>query len=114
MENANPFGKFLTFLSQNGYEPSVKLEEAVARLTDTIDLQTQHNKQVEQKLSNLQNFMNQPKQFNSGGYAAQPEYNRGLVPASNPLYQPSLSVRHQIINQQSDEPTLEHWMQLDH
>lgn len=88
MENANPFGKFLTASSQSGYEPSVKLEEAVARLTDTINLQTQHNKQVEQKLSNLQNFMNQPKPFNSGGYAAQSGYNRGLVPASNPLYQP--------------------------
>ena len=38
MENANLFGKFLTSSNQNGYEPSVKLEEAVACLSDTINL----------------------------------------------------------------------------
>ena len=76
MENANPFGKFLTSSNLNGCEPSVKLKEAVTHLTDTINLQTQHNKQVEQKLWNLQNFMNQLKQFNSGGYAVQPGYCR--------------------------------------
>ena len=92
LENANPFGRFLTSQNKSGYETSIKLEEAVARLTDSITLQSQYNKQVDQKLSSLQSFMNQPRQYNnSGGYAAQPGYNRGLVQASGPLYQPQHS-----------------------
>ena len=60
-ESANPFGKFLATQSQSGYESSVKLEKAVARLADSINLQSQYIKQVDQKLLNLQSFMNQPR-----------------------------------------------------
>jgi hypothetical protein len=68
LEQANPFGKFLAFAPVQNTS-SVKLEEAVARLTDSINLQTQYNKQVEQKLTGLQNFMNQPRAQSSNSYS---------------------------------------------
>jgi hypothetical protein len=61
----------------------VKLEQAVARLTDTITLQTQHSKQVDQRLANLQTFMSQPRPAPGAGFAGPSSYNRGYVPASN-------------------------------
>lgn len=67
LEQANPFGKFLGFSQTNG-SSSVKLEEVVAKLTDSINLQTQYNKQVEQKLTSLQSFMTQPKSQGNGSY----------------------------------------------
>jgi len=47
LENANPFGKFLWTGATHVPESNVKLEQAVARLTDSINLQTQYNKQVD-------------------------------------------------------------------
>jgi len=40
---------------------TAKLEEAVARLMDSIDVQVQHSKAVDQRLHTMQSFMNQPK-----------------------------------------------------
>jgi hypothetical protein len=76
LEYANPFGKYLGTFSDVTSEASIKLEEAVARLKDTINLQTQHNKQIDQRLATMQSFMNQPR-----AQAAQPGFNRGLVPS---------------------------------
>ena len=80
LENANPFGKFLWSTTESGSETNVKLEEAVARLTDSINLQTQYNRQVDKRLANLQSFMAQPRTEN---FAASSGYNRGLAPAQN-------------------------------
>jgi hypothetical protein len=86
MEGANPFGKFL-WTSENGSSSSsVKLEEAVARLTDSINLQSQYNRQVDQKLTNLQNSVAQPRQLPMTGYAGQTGYNRGYNTASNHVH----------------------------
>lgn len=82
LENANPFGKFLWSGAANIPEANVKLEEAVARLADSVNLQTQYNKQLEQKLTSLQSVMNQPRQQPVGGFAAQMGYGRGLMPTS--------------------------------
>jgi hypothetical protein len=82
LEYANPFGKFLSTGGVKVPETNLKLEEAVARLTDSITLQTQYNKQVDQKLANLQSFMNQPRQLPSERYQAQSGYGRGLTPSS--------------------------------
>jgi hypothetical protein len=79
MENANPFGKFLWTSEGSSAGSSVKLEEAVARLTDTINLQTQHNKQVDQRLASLQTFLSQPRQQQGPSYGGQSGYNRGFV-----------------------------------
>jgi len=78
LEYANPFGKYLEVATGGTSDTNVKLEEAVARLTDTINLQVQHNKQVDQRLANMQSFMNQPRLP-----AAQPGFNRGLTPPQN-------------------------------
>jgi len=78
LENANPFGKYLHGVSGGMTETSVKLEEAVARLSDSINLQTQYNKQVDQRLANMQSFMNQPRLP-----MTQSGYNRGLAPTNN-------------------------------
>jgi hypothetical protein len=82
MESANPFGKFLWTSAGSGSESSVKLEVAVVRLTDTINIQSQYNRQVDQRLANLQTFMNQPRPTPTGGYSAQTGYGRGLAPSS--------------------------------
>ena len=62
LEHANPFGKYLGVVSGQNSEVSVKLEEAVARLTDTIHLQVQHNKSVDQRLASMQSYMSTPAQ----------------------------------------------------
>ena len=74
LEHANPFGKYLYGVPSQS-NTSVKLEEAVARLEDSINVQIQHSKQVDQHLVNMQSFMNQPRP-----QTAQTGYNRGLVP----------------------------------
>ena len=76
LEYGNPFGKYLGTTSVTGSDVSVKLEEAVAKLKDTINLQVQHNKQVDQRLASMQSFMSQPRPP-----VAQPGYNRGLEPS---------------------------------
>jgi hypothetical protein len=62
LEQANPFGRFLAVSAEKTTPVTAKLEEAVARLTDSINLQVQHSKAVDQRLHTLQNFMNQPRQ----------------------------------------------------
>ena len=86
LESTNPFGKFLWSSESRAVDSSVKLEEAVARLTDTINIQTQHNKQVDQRLTNLQSFLTQPRPQPTSGYAGQTGYNRGYAPASNHVH----------------------------
>lgn len=81
MEHTNPFGEFLWMSEGSNSDSSVKLEEAVACLTDMINLQTQHNKQVDQRLASLQTFLSQPKQQPPSGYGGQSSYNRGYTPA---------------------------------
>lgn len=89
LEQTNPFGKFLT-VSPNHDASSMKLEEAVARLTDSINLQAKYNQQVDQKLAGLQSFMNQPRvqqssnNFGSMNQGSAP-YSRGLPPVQNPV-----------------------------
>lgn len=77
LEYGNPFGKYLGTTSDPTSGVSVKLEEAVAQLQDSISLQVKYSKQFDQRLANMQSFMNQPRQ----PAAAQPGFNRGLVPA---------------------------------
>jgi len=85
MESTNPFGKFLWTAESSSTGTSVKLEEAVARLTDSINLQSQYNKQVDQRLANLQISLAQPRQAPSQGFAG-PSYNRGYPQASNHVH----------------------------
>ena len=82
LEHANPFSKYLHGVPGTAAETNVKLEEAVARLTDTINLQVQHNKQVDQRLANMQSYMNQPR-LPAAMPAAQQGFNRGLAPPQN-------------------------------
>jgi hypothetical protein len=78
LENANPFGKFLWTTAGTSSDSKVKLEEVVAKLTDSINLQAQYTKQVDQKLTSLQNSIVQPKQ----NFAAAPGYARNLMPVT--------------------------------
>ena len=85
MEQANPFGKFITSGVGPSTESHVRLEEAIVRLSDTLDIQAQSNKRIEQRLSNLQSFVNQPRpaQNGYGLPAAQTGFGRALLPPSN-------------------------------
>ena len=85
LEQANPFGKFLLGTPVVKGENSVKLEEAVARLTDSLDLQVKHYKQVDQKLTSLQNFVNQPRYPQQSSYEVRgpSNYNRGNTYTTN-------------------------------
>ena len=58
------------------------------RLTDTINLQVQHSKQVDQRLATMQSYMNQPRPSAPVSNAAQPPMNRGIPPQNhvNPTY----------------------------
>jgi len=85
MESANPFGKFLWTAESSNTGSSVKLEEAVARLTDSINLQSQYNKQVDQRLANLQISLTQPRPAPVSGFAGA-GYNRGYPQASNHVH----------------------------
>ena len=91
MESANPFGRFLWANPSGPSESSVKLEEAVARLTDSISLQAKQNQLMDQKLSSLQSFMSQPRPIptgvpQNGAYASRPGWERGLAPTSNHVH----------------------------
>ena len=88
LEQANPFGKFLMVSSGSQASSGVKLEEAVARLTDTITLQTQYNKQMDQKLASLQSFMSQSRSMQNQGFGMnnQTTYNRSQPQASGAGY----------------------------
>jgi hypothetical protein len=72
LEHANPFGKYLYGAPVQGTGSNVKLEEVVARLEDSINLQVQHSKHMDQQMANMQSFVNQPRP-----QAAQNGYNRG-------------------------------------
>jgi len=87
LEQANPFGKFLLGAQSGQSVSNVKLEEAVARLTDSINLQTQYNKQMDQRMSNLQNVMSQNRQVQSQGYGVnnQSAVNRTQGPVPNAI-----------------------------
>lgn len=64
-EANHPFSKYLGRATADRSSSTVKLEEVVAKLADSINLQTQYNKQVDLKLTNLQNYLNQPRQSGS-------------------------------------------------
>jgi hypothetical protein len=85
LEQANPFGKFLLGAQSSQSVSSVKLEEAVARLTDSINLQTQYNKQMDQRVSNLQNVMSlsRSNQSQSYGMSSQPALQKPQTSVSN-------------------------------
>jgi hypothetical protein len=61
LEQANPFGKFLSVATSSAPPVMAKFEEAIAHLNDSISVQVQHSKAVDQKLSMLQSFMQQPR-----------------------------------------------------
>jgi hypothetical protein len=65
-EATHPFSKYLGSAPGERSETSIKLEEVVAKLTDSVNLQAQYNKQVDQRLANLQSFLSQPKATNHG------------------------------------------------
>ena len=82
LENVNTFGKYL-WNSPSGTSDKtvVKLEEAIARLTDNATIQTKFNQQ-------LQAFMTQSKAApvatqQVGAYAPRPGWERGFAPTSN-------------------------------
>jgi hypothetical protein len=79
-EHANPFGKFLGTNSGMVVETNVKLEEAIAQLTDTIKVQAQRSQLMDQRLESLQSFMSQPRAQPS---APQPNYSRNQVPSNH-------------------------------
>ena len=56
------------------------MEEAVARLTDSITAQTQYTKTIEQRLVSMQQNMNSSR---APQQPAQPNFNRSLAPVSN-------------------------------
>ena len=57
-EMRNPYAKF-AINSGGSNQSHTKLEEAVARLTDSLHLQVQHNKQMEQRFAALQSSLSQ-------------------------------------------------------
>ena len=63
LESANPFGKFLASNLGSQSKVTAKLEEAVVKLTDTMNInnqvQEQYMKRVDQRLSTFQTFLNQ-------------------------------------------------------
>jgi hypothetical protein len=66
LEQANPFGKFLWSVNNGpGDSSSVKLEEAVARLTDSVNLQNQRAKQIDQQIASMHSYFNQSQARNA-------------------------------------------------
>jgi len=60
LEYASPIGKFLlNNPTEDIPETDTTLEEAIAHLTDSINLQAHHNELVDQRLDSLQSSMNQ-------------------------------------------------------
>lgn len=82
-EATHPFSKYLGTGSTIRSESTVKLEEVVARLADTVNLQTQYNKQVDQKLSTLQSFINQPRSVNQNNIPVPPGFRGSINPLQN-------------------------------
>ena len=82
LEHANPFGKYLGIATGGSLDASTKLEEAVAKLTDTITSQVQHSKQIDQRLANLQSYINQPRSIPPAA-SSQPQNNKGNAPPQN-------------------------------
>jgi hypothetical protein len=71
-ENKNSFGRFLKKTDDTS-ATNVKLEAAVAKLSDSIEIQTRHNQVLEQRLASMQQAMNQSRM------PVQPNYNRGVA-----------------------------------
>jgi len=88
LEQANPFGKFLLGAQNSQSVSSVKLEEAVARLTDSINLQVQYNKQMDMRMTNLQSVMSQNRANSNQSYgmSSQSTMNKPQVPAPSTGY----------------------------
>ena len=80
LENSNLFGKYLHGLTGEASGVSVKLEEAVARLSDSIDVQVKYNKQVDQRLASMQSYLTQPRQNSGQTTGSRDLSNRGLAP----------------------------------
>ena len=63
LESANLFGKFLALNLGSQSKVMAKLEEAVVKLTNTMNInnqvQEQYMKRVDQRLSTFQTFLNQ-------------------------------------------------------
>jgi hypothetical protein len=87
LEYANPFGKYLGTTAGPSSDVSMKLEEAVAQLKDTIDVQVKHNQSFDQRLASMQSFMSQPRPP-----MAQTGYNRGLVPSQSQM-SPQIAIK---------------------
>jgi hypothetical protein len=81
LEQANPFGKFLAISTPSAPPVIAKFEEAIAHLNDSIKVQMQHSKTVDQKLSMLQNYMQQPKPGYSDAHHVPRQY--GNQPNNN-------------------------------
>lgn len=64
-EATHPFSKYLGSVSTGRSDTTVKLEEVVAKLADSVDIQTRYNRQMDQKLASIQSFMNQPRSINA-------------------------------------------------
>jgi len=86
LEHSNPFGKFLSPAVAHS-SANVKLEEAVARFTDSLNIQAKYNQQVEQKIAGLQSLLTQSRgqqgSHNFGGGANLSGYNRGNIPSNS-------------------------------
>lgn len=75
LEQGNPFGKFLSLNTVTASPTTAKLEEAVARLTDSINVQLAHSQQMDKQLNKLQSFVNQPKVMTGEHRHPAPSYN---------------------------------------
>ena len=60
-EAKSPYARFTTTKTSGSSANTIKLEEAVARLTDSLNLQMQHNKNMEQRFAALQNSLSNKK-----------------------------------------------------
>jgi hypothetical protein len=84
-EATHPFSRYLGSTSMGRSDTTVKLEEVVAKLADSVDVQTKYNRQMDQKLTSIQTFMNQPRTaIASSSNAPVPPYFRGpMNPGQN-------------------------------
>jgi hypothetical protein len=83
MEHANPFGKFLQHTHVSKDRSSVKYEETVAKLYDTIEVYEKKRQQTEQQMLNFMSQFKQNAQSFSGGAPQAPNYNRNGQYTSN-------------------------------
>jgi hypothetical protein len=65
-EHSNPFAKYLGVGSSKGSEATVKLEETIAKMNDSMKLQHQQSKLMDQKLATLNALIVQKTTANYG------------------------------------------------